>query len=315
MIANNTVPCGIAIPQVFTGGEPVDMALVRDFVARAEMLGYDSLWVQEQIIGQAPVLEPLVLLSYVAAVTSDIRMGAAVIITTTRNPVLLAKQIASVDAMSGGRLVPGIALGGRPADYGALDGPSSHRVTHFLEGLRLMRALWSQETVDFDGRFWQLEGAWIAPRPVQQPLPVWFGGRHPDQLRRAVDRGDGWMGAGSTTTAQFAEHVQIVRRRMDEKDRDPATFPIAKRVYVAVDDDRARAEQRLRDWFGVRYAPRPRLGPQVSVWGSAAQCVEGLQKVLDAGARMLMLNHAFDHMEHLDALAEEVIPHLEPTAG
>ena len=313
MIANSTVPCGIAIPQVFIGDEPVDMALVRDFVARAEALGYDSVWVQEQIIGQAPVLEPLALLSYVAAVTSDIRMGAAVIITTTRNPVLLAKQIATVDAMSGGRLIPGIALGGRPSDYGALDGPPSHRVTHFLEGLRLMRALWSQETVDFDGRFWQLEGAWIAPRPAQQPLPIWFGGRHPDQLRRAVDHGDGWIGAGSTTTAQFSEHVRIVQRRMDETGRDPASFPIAKRVYVALDDDRARAERRLRDWFGVRYAPRPQLGSQVSVWGSAAQCVEGLQAVLDAGAQMLMLNHAFDHVEHLDALAEEVVPHLEPT--
>ena len=314
MIANSTVPCGIAIPQVFTGGEPVDMALVRDFVARAEALGYDSLWVQEQIIGQAPVLEPLALLGYAAAVTSGIRLGTAVVITTTRNPVLLAKQFATVDAMSGGRLIAGIALGGRPADYALLDGPSSHRVGHFREGLRLMRALWSQETVDFDGRFWQLESAWIAPRPVQQPLPVWFGGRHPDQLRRAVDHGDGWMGAGSTTTAQFSEHVRILRRRMDERGRDPATFPIAKRVYVALDDDRARAEGRLRHWFGERYAPRPQLGPQVSVWGSAAQCVEGLQDVLDAGAGMLMLNHVFDHVEHVDALAEEVIPHLEMRA-
>ena len=186
MIANSTVPCGIAIPQVFTDGQPVDMTLVREFVARAELLGYDSIWVQEQIIGQAPVLEPLALLSYVAAVTRDIRMGTAVIITTTRNPILLAKQIATVDAMSGGRLIAGLALGGRPGDYGTLDGPSSHRVGHFLESLRLMRALWSQERVDFAGRFWQLEAAWIAPRPVQQPLPVWFGGRHPDALRRAA---------------------------------------------------------------------------------------------------------------------------------
>ena len=98
---------------------------------------------------------------------------------------------------------------------------------------------------------------------------------------------------------------------MDETGRDPATFPIAKRVYVALDDDRARAERRLRAWFGERYAPRPQLGPQVSVWGGAAQCVEGLQQVLDAGAGMLMLNHVFDHVEHIDALAEEVVPHLE----
>jgi probable F420-dependent oxidoreductase len=314
MISGSSIPCGIAIPQVFVD-EPVDMALVRDFVQRAEALGYDSIWVQEQIMGQALVLEPVALLSYVAGVTADIRMGTAVVITTTRNPILLAKQIATVDAMSGGRLIPGIALGGRPGDYKSLGGPRSHRVRHFLEGLRLLRALWSEEKVDFDGHFWRLENAWISPRPVQQPLPVWFGGRHPDALRRAVDHGDGWMGAGSTTTAQFTEHVKIIQRRMDETGRDPTTFPISKRVYVAVDDDRARAERRLAEWFGVRYAPRPQLGAQVSVWGSADQCVDGLQKVVDAGAEMLMLNQVFDHMEHIEVLAEEVVPHLEPRAG
>lgn len=314
MPTETDVPCGIAVPQVFPDGV-VDMDVVRDFVVRAEVLGYHSLWVQEQVIGLATTLEPVNLLSYVAALTRDVKIGTAVVIVTTRNPILLAKELATVDQMSGGRLIAGLALGGRPGDYEPLGGPSSRRVRHFLEGLQVMKALWSQDEVDFDGVFWKLKGASLSPRPVQRPHPpVWFGGRHPDGLRRAVDHGDGWMGAGSTTTAQFTEHVEILRRRMGETGRDPATFPISKRVYVAVDDDAARAERRLREWFAARYG-RAELGSRVSVWGGADRCVEGLQQVLDSGAQMLMLNPAFDHMEHLELLAEEVVPHLRRGAG
>ena len=312
-VGHNSVPCGITVPQVFPDGV-VDMAVVRDFVVQAEDLGYHSLWVEEQIIGPAPVLEPVALLSYVAAVTRDIKIGTAIVVLTTRNPILLAKQMATLDAMSGGRLIAGLALGDRPLDYRPLGGPSSRRVRHFLESLDVMRALWSEEEVDFDGHYWRLKGATLAPRPVQQPIPVWFGGRHPDGLRRAADHGDGWIGLGFTTAAQFGDHVEILRRRMDETGRDPATFVVSKRVYVAVDDDETRAERRLRGWFDARDG-RAGLGSQVSVRGSAEQCVEGLQRVVDSGAQMLMLNQVFDHMEQLERLANDVVPHLRPGAG
>lgn len=312
-VRHNSVPCGIAVPQVFPDGI-VDMAVVRAFVVRAEQLGYHSLWVEEQVLGLAPVLEPVALLSYVAALTRDIKIGTAVVVLTTRNPILLAKQMATLDAMSGGRLIAGLALGDRSGDYQPLGGPSSGRVRHFLESLDVMRALWSEDEVDFDGHFWRLKGATLAPRPVQQPIPVWFGGRHPDGLRRAADHADGWMGAGFTTIAQFTEHVEILRRRMDETGRDPATFVVSKRVYVAVDDDETRAERRLREWFAARDG-RADLGSQVSVRGSAAQCVEGLQRVVDSGAQMLMLNQVFDHMEQLELLAKDVVPNLRPRAG
>ena len=309
-VRHDSVPCGIAVPQVFPDGT-VDMAVVRDFVVRAEELGYHSLWVEEQIVGRSPVLEPVALLSYVSAVTRDIKIGTAVVVLTTRNPIVLAKQMATLDAMSGGRLIAGLALGERPGDYRPLGGPSSGRVRHFLESLEVMRALWGEDEVDFDGRFWRLKGATLAPRPVQQPIPVWFGGSHPDALRRAADHGDGWMGAGFTTTAQLAEHVEILRRRMDQTGRDPATFLVSKRVYIAVDDNEARAERRLREWFDARDG-RGDLGSHASIWGSADHCVEGLQRVVDSGAEMLLLNHVFDHLEQLELLAEDVVPNLRP---
>lgn len=311
MTAQRPVPCAVAIPQVFGEG-PVDMGLVRAFVERAERLGFHSLWVQEQVLGRVPFLEPVGLLSYVAGITRTIRLGTAVLIVTTRNPVLLAKELSSLDQMSGGRLIIGLALGGRPKTYALFGGPSERRARHFVESVEVMRALWTQPRVSYSGRFWNLDGESMEPKPVQKPHPpVWLGGRHPDGLRRAVRYADGWMGAGSTTTAQFRGHVGTIRDALDEAGRDPPTFPISKRVYVAIDDQEDRAERRLRAWSGGRY-DNPELASAVSVWGSASRCIDGLAEVVEAGAQMLMLDPVFDHMENLEALHRDVMPHLPP---
>ena len=304
------VPCGIAIPQQFPH-EPVDMELVRTYVGRAEALGYHSLWVQEQIIGEWAALEPIGLLSYVAAITRDIRLGTAVVIATTRNPVQLAKAFSTLDQMSDGRLIIGLALGGHPRHYPLFGAPSERRVRHLVESLEVMKALWQQPKASYNGHFWKLSGEAMEPKPIQKPHPpVWFGGRHPNAPRRAVRYADSWMGAGSTTTEQFKHHVGIIREELEASGRDPSTFSISKRVYIALDDDEARAEGRLREWIGLYYGSAE-LASQVSVWGSASRCVEGLAEVVEGGAQMLMLNPVFDHMEHLEALRQEVVPHLQ----
>ena len=229
---------------------------------------------------------------------------------TTRNPVLLAKELSTLDHLSRGRLIVGLALGGRPRHYPLLGAPSDRRVRHFVESLRVMKALWEQPRARYKGHFWNLDGEAMEPKPAQKPRPpVWFGGRHPDTLRRAVRYGDGWMGAGSTTTEQFKGHVGTIREALESSCRDPSTFPISKRVYVAVDNDESRAERRLHEWFEQRYGSAD-LASRVSVWGSASRCVEGLVEIVDAGAQMLMLNPVFDHLEHLEALRQGVIPHL-----
>jgi probable F420-dependent oxidoreductase len=303
------VPCGIAIPQVFHDG-PVDMELVRAYVSKAEDLGYHSLWVQELLLGRTPSLEPVALLCYVAAVTRAIRLGTAVVVTTLRNPVHLAKELGTLDRMSDGRLIVGMALGGRPRQYPLFGAPSERRVRHFLEGLEVMKALWTQGRASHKGHFWELDGEAMEPKPVQKPHPpIWFGGRHPDGLRRAVRHADGWMGAGSTSTGQFKGHVDSIRQSMEATGRDPSTFAISKRVYVALDDDEERAERRLRNWFGQRYGNAD-MASDVSVWGGASRCVEGLAEIVDGGAQMLMLNPVFDHMETMVALDHEVVAHL-----
>ena len=304
-----TVPLGIAAPQTFPDGL-VDLELVRKYAGRAEELGYDSLWVVEQLVGSTPTPEPVTFLTYLAAITQRIRLGSAVVIATTRNPALLAKQLSTIDVLSQGRLIVGTALGGRPWTYPLFGGPSERRVRHFVESIGVMKALWTQERAVFEGELWQLEGVPMSPKPVQKPHPpLWFGGRHPTGLRRAARMADGFMGAGSTSTSQFREHVKTILGELGRLGRDPADFPISKRVYIAVDDDADRAERRLREWFGSWYG-RAEMGSAVSVWGSVDACVEGLMEVVDAGAEMLMLNPVFDYEEHLEVLAADVGPKL-----
>jgi len=300
-------PCGIAIPQT---SSPVDGRLIRRSIERAEELGYESVWVQEQIISDSPILEPVTLLAYAAALTSKVRLGTAVLLTVIRNPVQLAKSLASLDQLSRGRLTVGVGIGGPHVPERIFGISSERRARQFVEGLQVMKALWTQPRASFSGDFWRLENVPMEPKPLQRPHPpLWFGAREPVALKRAVRYGDGWMGAGSSSSADFIKQVGEVRRFLDEAKRDPVTFAISKRVYLAIDDDRARAERRLREWFGVRYK-NAEMAARVSVWGSVAECVDKLGQLVRAGAKHLLLNPVFDEIEQLELFAAEFLPHL-----
>lgn len=303
------IPLAVSIPQTFPSG-PIDPERIRRYLARAEALGFTGAWVVEQVVGTIPSLEPIGLLTFAAAATRRLRVGAAVLLTALRTPLHTAKSLATLDQLSGGRLDVGVGLGGQPAVYPAFGLSAERRAARFAEGLTLMKRLWTEPRVTFDGEFYRLKDLPMEPKPRQRPHPpIWFGAHHPDALRRAVALGDAFMGAGSASTATFAAEVAQLRRTLEEARRDPATFPVAKRVYIAVDDDRARAARRLTEWFGGFYH-RPQLAEEVSVWGSAEQCAEGLRAVVAAGAGMLMLNPVFDDEEQLERFAAELAPRL-----
>jgi probable F420-dependent oxidoreductase len=299
----------IALPQVFR--EPrMDTGALHAFLTRVEELGYESVWAQEQILGSAGSLEPVTLLAHAAALTRRVRLGVAVLLTPLRNPVQLAKALATVDQLSGGRLIVGVGLGGRPQIYPAFGLSAERRVRRFVEGLEVMKRLWQEERVTFGGEFWKLENVPMAPKPIQKPHPpIWFGARHPDALRRAVAHGDGFIGAGSSSTADFAQQVAHVRRCLVEAGRDPATFALAKRVYLAIDADRAPALARLREWFGWYYG-NASLADQVAIVGSPEECVTGLREVQAAGAQLILLNFVADELANAERAARELVPAL-----
>jgi probable F420-dependent oxidoreductase len=301
----------ISIPQFYADGE-FDPAAFRAYVTRAEQLGFDSGWTQEQVIGPMPNLGPIETMTYAAACTERLRLGCAVFVSTLHNPVHLAKSISTLDQLSRGRLEVGVGTGGRGRAFAAFGIDTDAFVARFTEGIRLMKDCWTEEEITFPGRFWQLDGTAMEPKPFQKPYPpLWFGGNHPNALRRAVRYGDGFFGAGSQTTARFTDQVRVVRQALDEAARDPEDFRVAKRVYVAVDEDAARARQRVTDALNRLYG---RSGgdelTSVAVYGPPDQCVSGLREVADAGAEMILFTPLFDQADQMERLAAEVVPHL-----
>ncbi len=299
---------GFAVPQIFPEGV-VDLALIGRIATRAEVLGFDSLWTQEQIIGRAVSLEPVTLLTYLAGLTQRARLGVSILVLPVRNPVQLAKALATLDVLSQGRLIAGVGLGGSNEAHAAAFGvPALRRVRRFVESVQVIDALWTQDTAHFNGDFYRLDGIPMNPKPVQKPRPpLWFGARTEAALKRAVQYGDGWMGPGSSSLTDFVQHVGYLRRFLAEADRDPATFTISKRVYLAVDNDAARAERRLHDWFAYNYG-NAALANRVALWGSLESCRERIDAFIEAGAQHLLLNPVFDYDEHLDALKDYVAP-------
>ena len=303
-----TTPCGIAIPQVVDGGA-VDLKHIRAFLERADVLGYESVWTQEALFGNSAILEPLSVLSHASALTSRMRLGVSVMLTTLRNPVQLAKALATLDHLCAGRLDVGVGAGGH-VDEAIFGYSKERRIRRFTEGLEVMKALWTQDVAQVSGTFWNFEGIAMEPKPVQKPYPpIWFGARSEPGLKRAVRLGDAWMGAGSSSIEDFRQHVDQLRTCLEQSNRDPASFRVSKRVYVAIDDDRDRAERRLREWFGLRYG-NAGMASRDAIWGSSTECLDKIAEVVAAGAQHLLLNPVFDEMVHLELLAEQIMPEI-----
>jgi len=233
----NHLPCGIELPQVFFDG-PIDMGHVRNFALRAEHLGYDSLWLQERIIGDVNMLEPVTLLSYVAAITSRLKLGTSVILLPLRNPIQLAKAYATLDVMSECRAVMGVGLGG--GHLGSHENVFGYtregRVTRFTEAVEIMKRLWTEPKASFHGRFWNLDNVAMEPKPIQKPgPPLLVGGAFPYGARRAIAYGDGWVPharrpAYGDVLGKLPEFAALARAA----GRDPAALPIT--VFGVAED-------------------------------------------------------------------------------
>lgn len=303
----------IAIPQFDYDG--FDAPGLRSYLARAEELGFEGGWVLEQTVGPAPLLAPLELLAYCAACTERLRLGVAVLVTSLHEPLQLASSVTAVDRLSHGRLDIGVAPGGGARNFAAFGVDKDTFISYFTEGLELMKAAWSDEpNVTFHGRFRDVDSIPIQPKPVQRPHPpIWFGGLAPKALARAVRHGDSFLGAGSSTTEAFAGAVTIVRRELAEQQKDPAHFTIGKRVYLMIDDDAARARERVLAGLRRIYGEMPGVDA-VPVSGTPDDVARGLAEVIDAGAQMLLLNpigrDVPEAREQMERLAAEVIPQL-----
>jgi probable F420-dependent oxidoreductase len=248
---------GVVFPQTEIGA---DAGAVRAYAEHVEELGFTHLLAYDHVVGADPKIhlgwdgaydlhntfhEPLVTFGYLAAVTTSLELVTCIVILPQRQAVLVAKQAAEVDLLSRGRLRLGVGLGWNAVEYEALGEDFSTRGKRCEEQVELMRKLWTEQTVTYHGTYHRVTGAGLAPLPVQQPIPVWFGASSPRACRRAGRLGDGWfpmVGPGP----KLEQARQELAHAATEAGRDPAQIAMEGRVsWNGNADDMADG---LRSW-------------------------------------------------------------------
>jgi probable F420-dependent oxidoreductase len=254
--------------------------------------------------------DPLVTLSALTAVTSRVRLGTCVLLATLRPPAVLAKTVSSLDRMSGGRMTIGIGVGSRSDDFAAAEAPWEHRGGRAEELVQIMRQAWSGEPVEFSGKHYHIDVGPIGPRPVQEHIPIWFGGGAESAMRRIARIGDGYIGSSSGGPAGFREKWDQIVRHAEAIGRDPTTITPAALVYACVDDDRARAEELARAYFTNYYGASRSREITGYMLGTPDECVRVAEGYFAAGVETLIVGSVTADLGRFERLCNEVVPRL-----
>lgn len=286
-------------------GRP-ETAPLLELAARAEGLGFDSLWVGDSLLAR-PRHDPLTLLAAVAARTRKVALGTAVFLPALRNPVVLAHQLATLDQISEGRLILGAGIASDMpnirAEFAAAGVPFEARVGRMMEGLRLARALWTGKPVDWQGR-WPVQSGVLGPTPYRSGgPPIWMAGSVRPALERAARHFDGWF-ANEADLGRWKQQWAEVQQILREAGRDVSRFVAAIYVTLAIDEDAGRAAQRI-DAFLESYYGQPAevlRRTQAVCGGSAANAAAFLKGFADAGASQVIVRLVGDPDRQLDTL-------------
>lgn len=285
-------------------------------VPRVEELGYDSAWTSEHIFFYFPTFDALTALAAAAAITSRIRLGTAVLLLPLRPAALAAKEITSVDVISGGRLTVGIGVGGEyPKEFEAVGVPVNERGARANEAIRVLRKLWTEDNVTFDGRFTKLEGVTLQPKPLQRGgPPLWIAGRSRAAIQRAGRLGDGYL-PYLFSPDRYRDSLAQVRQAAEEADRDPASIEPGLYQFICLADSYEEAKRIAAADLSRRYnQPFENIVDRYVVMGTAEDCARRLADFAEAGARHFLLvpiTPGFgEFMPHVERYAAEILPRL-----
>ena len=288
---------GVCLPQY---GREVTLDDLRAVASDAEAMGFGSVWVSDHIVtpehfrrNLGPIFfDAFVVLSHVSALTERVRLGTTVMVTPYRNPLVAAKMIATLDALSGGRVILGIGAGGAPDEFAALGVPESQRGSRTDEYLAAMIELWTSDPSSFQGRHVSFEGVRFAPKPVQKPHPaIWVGGRSDAALRRAVRLGQAWHPTGMAPDA-LRERMERLAEFSSEAGRaEPPATTIHQSIAFEAQNS-AHTERRMGRGFPLQVAEDlslyARMGIPAVVCNFRGENTDEVRRAMETFARHVM---------------------------
>lgn len=293
-----------------------DLAGVARYARRVEELGFDSLWITENVHSRVPSLEPLLTLSIFAAHTTRVSLGPAVLLLPLRNPVGLAHAIATLDRLSGGRVILGVGAGGdAPEGYQAYGVPREERGSRSDEALEIMKKLWTEPSVSFSGRFNNFSDYSLGPRPTQKPHPpIWLGGSAPAAVKRAARWGDGFFPA-RVTPSECSRLYDQVKSYGLENGRDMSGFTNATYLSLCLADSGEEALRISQRVLKERYTyPVTDLVPgENCLLGTPEDCIRLIEEYQAAGASHVVLDPSCppeDILSQLETFCRQVSPHF-----
>jgi probable F420-dependent oxidoreductase len=282
------------------------------FIDDCERWDIDSIWVSDRIVAPRPTLDPIVFMSYMASRMRNMKFGTSALVLPTRHPVILAKQLATLDFLCKGRLLLVVGLGGDDSkDFAAAGVRKEERGKRADEAIVLMKKIWTEENVDFEGQFYSVHNLTLLPRPYQKSgPPVWVGGRSKAALRRVGRLADGWL-VSSVAPQEIAFGIEAIRNHAADAGREVPDDHYGVLVPYLIASSSEEAERIA----GPSIRRRQDLAPQeYSALGTPEQVRRKLRDYIDAGATKFVMR-PFGPKESLreqvEILAKEVIPALQ----
>jgi len=308
---------GIAMLNFTAFPQLPDAQKLVEFGVRAETLGYDSLWVWDHVLlgvqPHFPIIDSLSLLTAVGARTSRIKLGTGVLVLPMRNPVLLAKQLSSMDLLSGGRLLLGLASGWYKREFDSVGVPFEKRGKIMDESLTIMTRLWTEDLVAGDYPPYHMKAAVMFPKPHQRPRPpILIGGYVDRVLKRAGVSGDGWL-TYFYTPESFVKSWKKVCDYAAEAGKDPGTLLNANQLPIMVGKSRAAVEGAMLEWLSKEwdYASWSESTKASAIMGTVDECVAQLKAHLEVGLQKIIFVPYQYRADQVEIIAKEIIPRLK----
>lgn len=285
---------------------------IAEVASRAEALGFDSLWTGGHLVWRTPTFDVMAMLAAIAAVTKRVRIGPSILLVPLQHPVVICKAVTTLDHISNGRFSFGIGIGGEyPKEFNAVGVPVKERGPRTNEALELMKRLWTEDKVTFNGRFFKLQDTGLDPKPVQKPHPPIIVAGRKGSIARTAKYGDGWM-PYMVNMEMYRDWWRQIEEQASALGRDPSKIERQLFVFITVAKSKEEAVAQSVKALGQRYAQDfSNRVYSYHIAGTAQQCAERIHEWIDLGVQHFIFSPsagAEDIPTYPEIIASEVLP-------